>query len=162
MGLNSIRCEGYAEVGKTAFGEGNRTSSDLDGTDILKGAAIMALMAAGTFVAGCLGKDEPAKLEQQYRFRRLGDTKTIHDESTNTTYELKLDGLEKVWNHGYTERAHFTVYETGAQGKTEIGGILIEEMTRGAATGTTLPGTKISLLDVDIGKSYVDLKITEQ
>ncbi len=56
MGINSIKCEGYVDMKESGFGKGTRTSSDFDGNDILKGAALTALLAAGTFVAGCVDK----------------------------------------------------------------------------------------------------------
>ncbi len=169
MGINSITCKGgYAETGKVEFGKGIRTSSDFDGTDLLKGATLVALMAAGTFVAGCVGKDAPADLEQpRYRFNRFGDTKTIRDEATNKTYELEFDGLKERWDYGTRyDAATFNVYDMGAQGKTRIGDIelishsLASQITL-ASNDMTLPGTKMEL-GVDIGKGYVDLKVTER
>ncbi len=68
MGINSITCKGgsYADVKESGLGNGNRTSSDFDGADLLKGAAVLAAIAAGSFVAGCLEKDaghKPAKTD---------------------------------------------------------------------------------------------------
>ncbi len=61
MGINAIKCEGmYEETGKTGFGDESRTSNDFDGSDLLKGAALTALLAAGTFVAGCVDVDNSA------------------------------------------------------------------------------------------------------
>ncbi len=170
MGLNAIRCKGglYTEVGKTGFGEGSRSSSDFDRTDLLKVATLMVLTATGTFFVGrigkddgCVGKDAPADLEQhRYRFNRFGDTKTIHDESTNKTYELEFDGLKERWDYGSLyNAAHFNVYDVGAQGKTRIGDI--EIVNRGIQDDMTLPGTKMEL-GVEMGKGYVDLKVTER
>lgn len=98
------------------------------------------------------------KLEQQYRFNGFGDTKTIHDETTNKTYAIEFNGLEKNYGHGAYREAHFTVYDVGAQGKMKIGDIGIGDVY---GQDIALPGTRMNL-DVDIGNGYVDLKITEQ
>ncbi len=67
MGINSIKCENYAGAGKTGFGKENKSASDFDGKDILKGAAMLALMTAGTLVAGCIespdNRPPPVKVE---------------------------------------------------------------------------------------------------
>lgn len=163
MGINAITCKGsYTETGKTGFGEGVRTSSDFDGTDILKGAAILTLMAVGTFAAGCVGKDESPNFEQhQYRFNKFGDTKTVHDEATNKTYEFEFDGLmeRRVYVSSY-QVAHFNVYDVDAQGKTRIGDIELASHGSGQ-NDITMPGTRIDL-GVEMGKGYVDLKVTER
>ncbi len=59
MGMNAITCKGYADVKESGFGKGTRTSSDFDGNDILKGAALTALLAAGTLIAGCIDERAP-------------------------------------------------------------------------------------------------------
>lgn len=56
MGINKINCEGYADVKGSGFGKEHKNSSDFDGTDLLKSGAILAAIAAGSSVAGCLEK----------------------------------------------------------------------------------------------------------
>lgn len=59
MGMNKITCEGYADVRESGFGKGGRSSSDFEGTDILKTGAFLAAVAAGSFVAGCIDDSAP-------------------------------------------------------------------------------------------------------
>lgn len=165
MGINAIMCKGeYADLGKSESGVGKRTSSDFDRADLLKGAAMIALMAAGTFAAGCIGhSDEQAVTKtERYRFNRFGDTKTIHDESTNKTYEFEFDGLKERWSHAnFYQAAHFNVYDVDSQGKNKIGDIELAPHSSLIGDDMTLPGTGIDL-GVDIGKGYVDLGVTER
>lgn len=91
------------EAGKTGFGEGARTASDFDDDDWLKSTIMIALVAAGSFafVAGFQDNSHdssqraPVPVEHTYRFNNLGDTKTIHDNSTNKTYEFEFDGVKR-------------------------------------------------------------------
>lgn len=99
MGINAITCKGlYTETGKTGFGEGGRTSSDFDGSDLLKGATLMAAIAAGAFVAGCVdnNKPPPAKVEydknaSQITLGRIDNDETEHF-SLNAGKGLLEDG----------------------------------------------------------------------
>lgn len=162
MGMNAIRCEGYADIKESGFGKGQKSSSDFNGKDILKGVTMMALLAAGTFVAGCAGNDnsaeQPARVER-YRFNGFGDTKTIHDEATNKTYAIEFNGLENVAGNNlvFYKTVHFAIYDVGSQGKTKVGDFGVTDN----GNGMMLPGTEMTFY-ADVKDNYVDLKITEQ
>lgn len=51
MGLNSIKCDGYADVKESGFGKGNRTASDLNTIDIVTAAGMLALIG---LASGCI------------------------------------------------------------------------------------------------------------
>ncbi len=72
MGINTIKCKGvYTETGKTGFGERVIGASDFDGNDILKSAALLAAIAAGSFAAGCLeAPDRPPPAKDEIIYNR--------------------------------------------------------------------------------------------
>lgn len=78
MGINAINCKGeYAETGKVELGNGIRSSSDFDRTDLLKVATLMVLTAAGTLVAGCVKKDTEHKPAETYYMDKNADVDSL-------------------------------------------------------------------------------------
>ncbi len=104
MGLNAIRCEGYAEAGETRLSEGRRVASDFDGEDIVVGAAlVLAGAVTGALVTSiCYEWDEkpqyPAKrvtIESgPYRLDGSNGTRVVHEEHANETYRIRLEKID--------------------------------------------------------------------
>lgn len=51
MGIGAVSCEGYADVKEIGFGKCREIASDLNGTDVLRGVAVLGL---GIAISGCV------------------------------------------------------------------------------------------------------------
>lgn len=186
MGLNAIRCkELYTEAGKTGFGEEARTSSDFDGTDLLKSGAMLAMIAAGSFVTGCISiseeqpekiEDNPVRLEYhnwgdrgidaKLDAKTIGDKTTFHSDLTGADYKMIFKGI--IPENG-TLKAHFDIARKDpATGSVEKQHVALEDYlkpeTHDEATsqyrqlvnGST---DSVASMNFEGNKNFADLKV---
>ncbi len=115
MGINAIKCEGYADVKEIGFGKGLETASDLEaqGGIFLLGSIVLA---AGAALALSDIRSQPEKVS----FYGEGDKRVIGGPNGNYQIELtKLDNETRgilvgkgvvAWRDVHT--AHFNVTDT--------------------------------------------------
>lgn len=102
--MSSIKCEGaYAGVEESRFGKGSRGASDFEGTDVLKGVAILAAGAAAVAAAShYIGMGE--------------DRQGIDDKPANETSGriMRGSGIDNPPKNNSAESANMTVVTTPA------------------------------------------------
>ncbi len=124
MGINSIKCEGYAAgVKGSGFGKGYRSSSDFDGTDFLAAAGMMALVS---LASGCISLskenimrplvksgDFEGNVDAEFKATKVGDT--INYAGRTTRYDVMFKGIGPDGKanfdilHNKEELKHFAV-----------------------------------------------------
>lgn len=118
MGIDAIKCEGYADVKEIGFGKCHEIASDLNGTDLLRSVAVLGL---GIAVAGCISgpkekEDEPVRLEYgtwrdrgvdvTLNAKQVGDETTFHSDVTSADYRAIFRGMA---SENGTMKAHFDI-----------------------------------------------------
>lgn len=127
MGINSIKCDGYADANGSGFGKGYRSSSDFDGTDLLAAAGMIALVSLAS--SGCisLSKDNVVgslvktgdfgeHVDSELNFKKIGDSTTHHPSVDDTIrYDVMFKGIGPDGKanfdilHNNDELKHFAV-----------------------------------------------------
>lgn len=121
MGMNAITCKGYADVKESALGKENRTSSDFDGSDLLKGAAFLTLMGVGgsVVVDFIAGEEENRNLPVRLEDGRTGDSGFDASLSSHTVSEAIFYRNELVF-YGDQSGAEYTVTFKGLDDTAQI------------------------------------------